>query len=194
MLGNHDAIGAGAVGEPNTGRNILRSESIRPGPDQRKPLQVPRLRQFRRVQRADDYLCIGQAVLPVGSVTMVRIAEINDELVPAECPNTSWASFVIRKPNTVYQTCSVTLHAYTENGPRVFEAIFAQGTAAVSWMEVAAVGHTQAASTITAGTFGGQVVANASNQTPGTSLIRNTKLVSADTTPTVNGEINWTYK
>lgn len=49
-------------------------------------------------------------------------------------------------------------------------------------------------SDIGGGTFGGQVVANSSGQTPGTSLLRNSKLVSADTNPTVNGEINWTYK
>lgn len=54
--------------------------------------------------------------------------------------------------------------------------------------------HNQAASTITAGTFAGQVAANISGQTPGTSLLRNSKLVSADTNPTVNGEICWTYK
>lgn len=54
--------------------------------------------------------------------------------------------------------------------------------------------HNQAASTITAGTFAGQVVANSSGQTPGTSLLRNSKLVSAETDPTVNGEINWTYE
>lgn len=54
--------------------------------------------------------------------------------------------------------------------------------------------HNQAASTITAGTFAGQVVANSSGQTYSTSLLRNTKLVSADTNPTVNGEINWTYE
>ena len=58
----------------------------------------------------------------------------------------------------------------------------------------AAASHNQAASTITAGTFAGQVVANGSGQTPGTSLLRNSRLVSADTNPTVNGEINWTYK
>ena len=54
--------------------------------------------------------------------------------------------------------------------------------------------HNQDASTITAGTFAGQVVANSSGQTPGTALIRNSRLVSTDTTPTVNGEIFWTYK
>ena len=53
--------------------------------------------------------------------------------------------------------------------------------------------HSQAASTITAGTFAGQVVANASGQTPGTMLVRNSKLVSAEETPTVNGEICWVY-
>lgn len=44
------------------------------------------------------------------------------------------------------------------------------------------------------GTFTGTVkAAGEGYQAPGTSLLRNTKLVSADTTPTVNGEINWTY-
>lgn len=54
--------------------------------------------------------------------------------------------------------------------------------------------HNQAASTITAGTFGGQVVAKSGAQAVGTSLLRNSKIVSADTDPSNNGEINWTYK
>ena len=58
---------------------------------------------------------------------------------------------------------------------------------------LAYVDHTQSASKISAGTFAGQVVANASGQTPGTMLLRNSKLVSADETPTVNGEICWVY-
>lgn len=55
-------------------------------------------------------------------------------------------------------------------------------------------GHTQAASTITAGTLAGQVVANSSGQTYSTSLLRNSRLVSVETAPTVNGEICWTYE
>lgn len=44
------------------------------------------------------------------------------------------------------------------------------------------------------GTFTGTIkAAGEGYQAPGTSLLRNTKLVSSDTTPTVNGEINWTY-
>lgn len=54
--------------------------------------------------------------------------------------------------------------------------------------------HNQAASTITAGTFAGRVIANASAQAPGTALLRNSKIVSSDTTPSNNGEICWTYK
>lgn len=50
-----------------------------------------------------------------------------------------------------------------------------------------------AASKITAGTFAGEVVANSAGQAPGTSLVRNSRLVAEDTTPTVNGEIFWTY-
>ena len=60
--------------------------------------------------------------------------------------------------------------------------------------EKADVSHTQAASTITAGTFAGQVVANSSNETPSTMLLRNSKLVPTETTPTVNGEICWLYE
>ena len=56
-----------------------------------------------------------------------------------------------------------------------------------------ALEHTHEASKISAGTFAGQVVANASGQTPGTMLLRNSKLVSAEETPTVNGEICWVY-
>ena len=44
------------------------------------------------------------------------------------------------------------------------------------------------------GTFTGTVkAAGEGYQAPGTSLLRNTKLVSSDTTPTVDGEIFWTY-
>ena len=56
-----------------------------------------------------------------------------------------------------------------------------------------ALEHTHEASKISAGTFAGQVVAKSSEQTPGTMLLRNSKLVSADETPTVNGEICWVY-
>ena len=50
---------------------------------------------------------------------------------------------------------------------------------------------TLAASKIGAGTLAGQVVANSSGQAPGTSLLRNSKIVAAEATPTVNGEIFW---
>lgn len=56
------------------------------------------------------------------------------------------------------------------------------------------VNHTQSASTITTGTFAGSVVASASSQTPGTSMIRNSKLVNTATNPANNGEIVWEYK
>lgn len=44
------------------------------------------------------------------------------------------------------------------------------------------------------GTFKNTVYANSSSQTPATSLLRNSKLVTADTNPTNNGEICWTYE
>ena len=54
---------------------------------------------------------------------------------------------------------------------------------------------TQAAAAMpkTGGTFTGTIKAGSSYQNYSTSLLRNSKLVSADTTPSVNGEINWTY-
>ena len=58
----------------------------------------------------------------------------------------------------------------------------------------AASSHSQAASTITAGTFAGAVIAQTSTQTPTTSLLRNSKLVSTATNPSNNGEICWTYE
>ena len=58
----------------------------------------------------------------------------------------------------------------------------------------AASSHTQAANTITAGTFGGAVVAQTSSQTPSTSLLRNSKIVSTATNPSYNGEICWQYQ
>ena len=51
--------------------------------------------------------------------------------------------------------------------------------------------HNQAASTVTAGTFAGQVAANSAGQTPGSFLLRNSKVSAAEEDPTVNGEIVW---
>ena len=54
--------------------------------------------------------------------------------------------------------------------------------------------HEHAADDITEGTFAGQVFANAFIQTPGTSLLRNSKIVSTETNPSNNGEIVWNYE
>lgn len=50
------------------------------------------------------------------------------------------------------------------------------------------------AANITAGTFGGQVIANASGQSPSVSLLRNSKIVLTEEDPTVEGEIVWVCK
>lgn len=47
---------------------------------------------------------------------------------------------------------------------------------------------------ISGGTFTGVVKAGETSQAPATSLLRNSRLVSVDTDPTVEGEINWTYQ
>ena len=55
----------------------------------------------------------------------------------------------------------------------------------------AAASHNQAASTITAGTFAGQVVAKSDAQAPGTACLRNSSVSLTESTPSVNGQINW---
>lgn len=45
----------------------------------------------------------------------------------------------------------------------------------------------------TGGTFTGAVYAGSSYQSYSSSLLRNSKLVSSETTPTYNGEIYWVY-
>lgn len=57
-----------------------------------------------------------------------------------------------------------------------------------------ACNHSQSAGTIMAGTFAGQVIANASGQNPSISCLRNSKLSSAEENPTYEGEICWTYE
>lgn len=54
---------------------------------------------------------------------------------------------------------------------------------------------TQAAAAMpkSGGTFTGTVKAGSSYQSYTTYLLRNSRLASSDTTPTVNGEICWTY-
>lgn len=47
---------------------------------------------------------------------------------------------------------------------------------------------------IESGVFTDQVKANAAGQSPGVSCLRNSKFVSAEENPTVNGEICWTYE
>ena len=69
-----------------------------------------------------------------------------------------------------------------------------QKTRARSNIDAAVSSHTHNASTITAGTFAGQVVANASAQSPNTSLLRNSRLVNTEATPSNNGEIYWMYE
>ena len=67
-------------------------------------------------------------------------------------------------------------------------------TAASSSAVKSAYDKAVAAMPKTGGTFTGTVkAAGEGYQAPGTSMLRNTKLVSSDTTPTVNGEIFWTY-
>lgn len=54
--------------------------------------------------------------------------------------------------------------------------------------------HTQAASSITEGTFAGAVVAPRTGQICSSYMLRNSKIASSATNPSYNGEICWTYE
>lgn len=54
--------------------------------------------------------------------------------------------------------------------------------------------HSQPASTIGSGVFAGAVMAHSEAQVPNEALLRNSKLVAEETTPTNNGEICWLYE
>ena len=69
----------------------------------------------------------------------------------------------------------------------------AQAAAALVEIPSTPPAHNQSASTITAGTFAGQVAANSSGQTPDSYVLRNSKLVSTEEAPTINGQICWVY-
>lgn len=73
------------------------------------------------------------------------------------------------------------------------KALSANITLAASDVGAADSSHTQAASTITAGTFAGAVVAPRSSQTYSSYMLRNSRLATSDTNPSYNGEICWTY-
>ena len=77
---------------------------------------------------------------------------------------------------------------------KTFCRYFSNGSKWSDWHSVLTTLHKPTPADIAAGTFSGYVAANKSGQHYGTGLLRNTKLVSADTNPTVDGEINWTYK
>lgn len=64
-----------------------------------------------------------------------------------------------------------------------------------SQIGAAEVSHNQAANSITAGTFAGQVVAKGDAQAPDISLLRNSKILPSTSTeePTQTGEIYWYY-
>lgn len=66
--------------------------------------------------------------------------------------------------------------------------------ASTEYVESRLINHQQSANTIGEGIFSGAVAAKAEAQTPGAALLRNSKLVMEETTPTNNGEIFWVYE
>ena len=134
------------------------------------------------------------------AASLEAVAEMGAE-VPASANSDNLPSLirsiqVVKKMEYNASTNNWTV-TYTDNttstvsGPAMFSGKYSDLTGKPSSFTPSA--HNQAASTITGGTFAGQVVAKAGYQAPGTSLLRNTKLVASETTPTNEGEIFWTY-
>lgn len=132
--------------------------------------------------------------LPNGSSIRIYVITTSNAKLAPNATNGWFEAYRPSVNHVVFQYTTTSLKRYIADALNVdtdTESI-------TNWSKFATEGeldaHNQAASTITAGTFAGQVVANASGQAAGTSLLRNSRLVSADTNPTVNGEICWTYK
>ena len=79
--------------------------------------------------------------------------------------------------------------------PTVSSSVFSSSTTTAASSSAVKAAYDKAVTAMpkTGGTFTGTIKAGSSYQSYSTSLLRNSKLVSTDTTPTVNGEINWTY-
>jgi len=123
---------------------------------------------------------------PVGTNNSTTAAGANTTWLVANKPvkvrwnGTYWVTDVTRvDANALYGTTPI-----SKGGTGASDA-----ATALSNLGAAAVSHNQAASTITAGTFAGQVKANASGQAAGSYVARNIKLSTTAETPTVEGEI-----
>lgn len=71
---------------------------------------------------------------------------------------------------------------------------YIQNAATTGFIDARLNNHKHSANSIDTGSFNGYVSAGDYYQTPSTSLLRNSKLVSTETDATYNGEIFWTYK
>lgn len=79
------------------------------------------------------------------------------------------------------------------NGTTVETAVNSKADSNHTHSGYASSSHSHSASSISGGTFTGTVYAGSSYESYSTYCLRNTQLASSDTTPTVNGQICWTY-
>ena len=79
--------------------------------------------------------------------------------------------------------------------PTVSSSVFSSSTTTAASSSAVKAAYDKAVTAMpkTGGTFTGTIRAGGSYQSYATSLLRNSRLVSSDTTPNLNGEINWTY-
>lgn len=118
-----------------------------------------------------------------GTLNQIAGFDINGNLVSKDLDNSLSKEGVPADAKAVGDTISA--HVTNTSNPHGVTA---------SQIGAAASSHNQAASTITAGTFAGAVVAPRSSQTYSSYMLRNSRLASSETDPSYNGEICWTYE
>lgn len=106
----------------------------------------------------------------------------------ANIPAASTSVYGVTKLSSSTSSTSTTLAATASAVKAAYDLANTASTTATSAQTTA-----NAAMPKSGGTFTGAVYAGNSNQTYSTYLLRNTRLASSVTNPTVNGQICWTY-
>lgn len=144
-----------------------------------------------KINRIANNVSDTYAVLNAMGATMP--ANANSDNLPATA-----ASIKVVKKMEYNEAANNWTVTYTDNttetvaGPALFSGKYSDLSGVPSTFTPAA--HNQAASTITAGTFAGKVLANSSGQTPGEYVMRNSKFAASDENPTVSGQVCWVRK
>lgn len=121
-------------------------------------------------------------------------------LIDKNTANGVGANAIMRVEAEAWAHCVQTAYgaSHSSSRPLIRQRVKCNGTWS-GWVDCdpaafALASHSQAASTITGGTFAGPVYASNTAQAPITSQLRNSRIASSEITPSNNGEICWIYE